>query len=826
MSPENEQPVLAHLQHETGREQTLAEHSRGVAQFCETECGKIGLAALGRLTGLLHDSGKGTRTFQEYLRGGDASQRGQIPHAFCGARYCCETWGLGGTIGGVTAQLVAAAVCGHHGGLPDLTEVTGEDGLHRRVWPEKKVYYEEALRAYFRECASPEELEKLFEEAKREVAGKNIELLKLCEKVPQDSRNSLFFFLWGMLQRYLISCLIDADRYDTFLFESQETPPPEPDLPALWRALAARLEQHLSLFPSETPIDRKRREISEQCLSFAPNGGGIYRLSVPTGSGKTMSSLRYALNCAAETGKERIFYVAPYKSILDQNAKEIREALQEFPGDPRIDRILLEHHSDVVLDDDNREEVKRYSLLTQRWDAPLILTTAVQFLNTLFEGRSGCVRRMHSLARSVIILDEVQAIPVKCTYLLDAALNFLAYSCGCAVVLCTATQPSTEELKIPVIPGEPAQMTANLEETFEAFRRTRVEDKTAEGPLSAEQLADFALGRLTECDSLLAIVNTKSAAAALFRALQERTETLPQEERIPVYFLSTSLCPQHRMDRIAEIRAKLADKTPGANRLICVSTQLIEAGVNVSFQCVIRSLAGLDSIAQAAGRCNRHSEEDCRDVFIVKCAEESLASLPDIQKAQEAAEHVLQDFRSNSEQFGNDLLCPGAVRRYYHYHFALQENRLAYPADQKDDPELYAPTSLFDLLSLNSLARKSCREHSVSLPQHPLHQAFATAGGIFEAIEKGGLDAVVPYGEGEALIAELNANPEIWELPKLLRRAQLYSVHLFDGERRKLEALGAMYSPPGTGVTVLRGEFYDKSLGVQTRRGEMEPLFG
>ena len=818
-----EYPLLAHFNQVSGREQTLSTHSRNVAGQCAEACGKLGLKSLGTLLGLLHDSGKGTLKFQEYLRNGTTSLRGKIPHAFCGARYCYEVWGVDGTMKGLTAQLIAAAICGHHSGLPDVTGVTGEDNLHQRAWPQKEANYEEALRNYLADCTSREELEDLFQKAQQEVGALYQSLQRICGNLPPDNRKGVLCFFLELVQRYLSSCLIDADRYDTYLFEADKAPEHKPDLTELWSDLAGRLEEYLKTFPAQSPIDKKRREISEQCLAFCKNGAGIYRLSVPTGSGKTFSGLRYALNCARETGKEHVFYIAPFKSILDQNAADIRAALRLGNLE---DNIILEHHSDVVIggEEEKGEEIQRYSLLTQRWDAAIILTTAVQFLNTLFDGRSACVRRMHSLAGSVIILDEVQSIPVRCTYMLNAALNFLAYACNCAVVLCTATQPTTEEMDIPVVPAKPAQMTENLEDTFAAFRRTRTVDKTGDGELSAEQLADFSMGRLSSCDNLLAILNTKSAAKSLYTALKGRMDALPPEERVPVYYLSTSLCPQHRMDLIESIRTALKNKTPGANRMICVSTQLIEAGVNLSFQCVIRSLAGLDSVAQAAGRCNRHGESACRDVFIVKSAEENLSPLPDIQKAQEATKSVLENFKSNPAPFGGDLLSPGAVRRYYHYYYELQKGQLAYPVGEKDDPKLFAPTDLFDLLSFNSLARKACREHKTALPPHPMHQAFETAGAIFEAIENSGIDVIVPYKEGDEMIRRLYSNPEIKELSKLLRQAQRFSVHLFDGERKKLEQLGAIDPLPGAGVAVLKKEFYYDDLGVQARRGEMELL--
>ena len=814
--------LLARRDCDTGREQTLAAHSRNAASLCGSSCRKIGLEHLGELTGLLHDGGKGSPDFQRYLQPDSTIPRGQIPHAFCGARYCYQEWGIDGTVKGLTAQLAAGAVCAHHSGLPDVTGVDAQDNLKKRAWPEKKVRYEEALENYFSKCTSRKELEGLFEESQREVGQICKKIRGLCNDIPRNSRKKAFYFQLGLVQRFLLSCLIDADRYDAYLFEAGCSAPPEPDLPALWDTLSKNLEQSLLAFPQKTPIDRKRHEISDQCFAFRHSAAGIFRLSVPTGSGKTMASLRYALNCAKENGKERIFYIAPYKSILDQNADDIRKALTV-----RDSGVILEHHSDVVAGNDSesgKEEAARYELLTQRWDSPIILTTAVQFLNTLFDGRSACVRRMHSLADSVLILDEVQAMPVKCTSMLNAALDFLAYVCHCAVVLCTATQPNVEELPVPAVLGTPAQMTENLEETFAAFRRTRVVDKTGEGPLPADRLAQFALERLTSCDNLLMILNTKSAAKAVFRSLEERMELLPPERRVPVCCLTTSECPQHRIDFIEKIRGVLSDQTPGRNRLICVSTQLIEAGVNLSFQCVVRSFAGLDSAAQAAGRCNRHGESACRDVFLVRCADENLSRLPDIQKAQEAASHVLLDFHSDPAQFGGDPLSPEAMRRYYHYYFELQKTRLAYPAGEKDDPKLFSPTDLFDLLSVNSLAGKYCAEHSAPLPPHPMHQAFETAGGIFQAIERGGMDVIVPYGEGESLIEQLYSGPDLAQMPKLLRQAQRYCVHLFDGERIRLTELGAIDLLKEIGAAVLNKDFYSPELGVRMQRGEMETL--
>lgn len=784
---------------------------------------------MGKLTGLLHDSGKGSVAFQNYLLQNSGAKRGDIPHVFCGARYTCDRWGLDGSAAGIAAQLVATAICSHHSRLPDVTGVTGTDGLRQRMYPQKEVDYEGALRNYFAESASEEELNVLFQKAVGEVEHLVTSTREIVGQVPlQGRRNSTLFFL-GMAQRYLLSCLLDADRYDTYLFSAKELPPDLLELRSIWGELADRLESRLGKFPCISSIDRKRKEISDQCLAFSAHGAGVYRLSVPTGSGKTMSSLRFALNCCLRNGKKHIYYVAPYKSILEQNANEIRDALSDkkIQGkDPWVDSLILEHHSDVVVEtgEQENERLKRYQMLTQRWDSPMILTTSVQFLNTLFDGRSVCVRRMHSLADSVIILDEAQAMPIKCTYLLNDALNFLAGICNCTVVLCTATQPESQALDIPVIPGKPPQMTENLEDVFTAFHRTRVIDLSAKGGMNAETLADFALARLESCDNALFVLNTKSAAKRLYHALAARMQVLPKEERIPLCCLTTSLCPAHRTELICNIKKILSEETTAGRRMICVSTQLIEAGVNVSFQCVVRSLAGLDSIAQAAGRCNRHGETACRDVFIIKCTEEVLTSLPDIDVAQKATEEVLESYRDNPDQLDGDLLSPKAIQRYYNTYFKKQKGRLAYPVGPKDTAELFDATTLLDLLSVNTLSGKACAEHHTTRPQHPLHQAFETAGNLFEAIEKGGMDVIVPYGEGKQRIAELYARPDLRKLPAILRESQRYSVHLFEGEQKQLSEMGAIDILPDTGAAVLREGFYDDVFGVQLHRGEMDLL--
>ncbi|ADU26222.1 CRISPR-associated helicase/endonuclease Cas3 [Ethanoligenens harbinense] len=810
--------ILARRDPKTGRTQTLRAHTLAVADACETACAKIGLGALGRLTGLLHDSGKGADAFQTYLAEADPSKRGTVNHAACGARYAFEHFLTDDVPANIAAEWVIAAVCGHHGGLPDCTGSAGEDILRQRAYPQKECACGQALARFFKTCTLPEELSALFMRAVQETAQICGKTQAFCADLPGTSGYVQLWFMLGMIQRYLMSSLVDADRYDAYGFEAGAAPAKESDPTPLWETLAARLEAHLADLaekaaehPETAHINRKRREIADACLAFSEHSAGIFRLVVPTGGGKTYSSLRYALHCAAKAGKRRIFYVAPYKTILEQNAADIRDVLQQ-------DDAVLEHHSDVVLDrngsSSSREELERYELLTERWDAPVVLTTTVQFLNTLFDGRLSSVRRMHSLAGSVIILDEVQAMPVRCLHLFNAAANFLSCVMDCAVILCTATQPALENTTHPIRLRAQSDMVPDMDAVFAAFRRVRVEDKTRQGALGADQLADFAFSRAKQDGSLLAVLNTKSAAAKLCAALRARMNTLPDGEQIPVYFLSTSLCPAHRKDVIDEIRTRLKKH----ERLICVSTQLIEAGVDLSFACVIRSLAGLDSIAQAAGRCNRHGEAALRTVYIMQCADEDLRHLPDILAGQSAAKLVLEGFARAPQRYGGDLLSPDAIRQYYAFYFEMQKSQLDYPV------ALDRPTSLFDLLSVHTLARSACEENGRALPQHPLHQAYATAGSRFQVIDRQGIAVVAPYGDGEALIARLCGKPDLAALPALLRRTQRYAVNLFEQERRALETQGAIIYLPDCGVAVLREHFYDKTLGVQTRRHAMDTL--
>ena len=352
---------------------------------------------------------------------------------------------------------------------------------------------------------------------------------------------SAHFYL-SMYMRLLTAILIDADRQDTAHFEDAVELPrvlSYDECKLKWSEYIDQCEMALKKMRSEkepSNLDQFREEISQQCMNFDGGESGVYRLVVPCGAGKTLSSLRYALQTAKRYGKKHIFYIAPFTSILEQNASEILK----YIGDADA---ILEHHSNIVYGDDDGEDEKKYDLLIENWSySPVIATTAVQFLNTLFAGKTSSVRRMQSLGDSVIILDEIQALPIKVLKLFNAAMNFLAYFCGASVVLCSATQPLLDRIdQYRILP--PKSIVEDEEKYDAAFKRVEIVDCIKESGFSVEDAARFILKQVQDVKSILAIVNTKSCARNIFTYIDKVIENAPAYD---LFHLSTNMCPAHR----------------------------------------------------------------------------------------------------------------------------------------------------------------------------------------------------------------------------------------------------------------------------------------
>ncbi|WP_214041054.1 CRISPR-associated helicase Cas3' [Methanoculleus sp.] len=803
---------LAHYDSETNREQTLLEHGSTVADLCKTYGRAIGCPHLAEICGRVHDAGKAKQEFQAYLLSGDNRLRGKINHSSAGARYVFEKYGKSPDVyQACTAQVVALAVCSHHSGLIDCIDTEGQDRFNSRLYPDKDIGYDECITYFETECVTAEELDILFYKAVEETR----QILEPILRRQDINQEKPFYF--ALFARYLLSCVIDADRYDTYCFKAGlPTQDPDYELEATWRELADNLELYLSTeMRKDREIDRLRAEISDTCRQAAVYPGGIYRLCVPTGGGKTLASLRYALRHATLHKKRRIIYAIPFTTIIDQNADVVRKSLKK-------DRVILEHHSNLIQDSKESkirdpkkdaltepDEGDRRSLLTERWDVPIILTTTVQLLNTLFLGKTQSVRRMHNLAGSIIVFDEVQTIPIKCLDMFNAALNFLAEICGATIILCTATQPGSN-VGVPVRCSSPENLVPDYEEMFGKFRRTTIHDARIPGGYSASALADFVLERQRANTSILVIMNTKKAARNLYAALKRRYPSCS------LHYLSTALCPAHRRVKLEQLNEELEDRKP----VICVSTQLIEAGIDISFDCVIRSLAGLDSIAQAAGRCNRHGEDACRDVFIINSSEENLSRLPEIRKGQLQTERVLREYAEDSAQFDHDLLSPKALARYYLYHYEVQKKEMQYPISKRESG-FPTDVTLFDLLSRNWTGLTAYANRFGYRPGYPFCQAFASSGGQFAVIDQDTVSVLVPFGRGKEIIQDLATTSHLPATAKLLKEAQQYSVNLYKNEVQSLD--NGIYSIGDTGVLALVDMYYSSDYGI-TPLTDNEPV--
>jgi CRISPR-associated endonuclease/helicase Cas3 len=519
-----------------------------------------------------------------------------------------------------------------------------------------------------------------------------------------------------------------------------------------------------------------------------------------------LASLRFALHHAQRWSMDRVIYVSPYISIADQNAQVVREVLE--PKGCDFASIVLEHHSNLT----EEKESWRGSVLAENWDAPVVFTTAVQVLEALFGGGTRSVRRLHALANAVIVFDEVQTIPIRAIHLFNNAVNFLVEQCGASVVLCTATQPLLDRVdKSKGALKQGTELMPDAPRLFRDLRRYETFDKTNKpGGWNIAEVSALSIGEMRQYGSCLVIVNTKRDALGIYTDCKERLKTLdePMGEGCIVH-LSTHMCPAHRMATLNRMKAEL---TPQARKqVLCVSTQLIEAGGDIDFATVVRDLAGLDSIAQAAGRCNRNGDRATGRVHIVKMAQALPTQLEEIRCAQTNARRVLDDWREEKGNEPFELSDPQEMERFFKHHFFARANQMDYPVKappaQRDD-------TLLRMLGENSMAVDDARIAGVT--RFGLMQSFYSAAQAFRVIDCQTQGVVVPFRkEGRDLIAELSAAHDLASEFRLLRKAQQFTVNVFPYEMECLRRKEAVYEAQrGTGVSCLREAFYSNEFGL------------
>lgn len=763
--------------------QPLREHLRGAARRAAECLRSVGMENAAYLAALLHDAGKAAPTFQKYLSVGDRSARGRVIHSFQGCRYLMEQFhGETASVrsGVMASELLAFAVGAHHG-LFDCVDPTQRVGLKYRS-EMQGISYEESVQGLFSQGISKQEIERLFSSA----VGELDPILEQLEEDYADDQE--YFFVVGLLARLLLSAVIEGDRYDTAAFMEGRTPPNLPeDMTSIWAARLAYLEKKLQGEPHDGEIAHARQKISETCGAFAEKASGIYRLNVPTGGGKTLSSLRYALAHAKRFGKKRLIFTSPLLSILEQNASEIRK----FIGD---DQLILEHHSNVVQTEASQDALDERELLAQGWNAPIILTTLVQLLNTLFDGKTTSIRRFQALCDSVIVIDEVQTVPVKLLSLFNLAIQFLSEQCRATVVLCSATQPCLERAEHP-LRRTPEEIVPHDEALWTTFRRTELQPA---GSRRLDELPELIRTQMENTDSMLVVCNKKSEAAYLL----EHTRSAEYRS----FHLSAAMCMQHRRDVLAELQTALHQ----SEKVLCIATQVMEAGVDISFGTVLRLAAGMDSIVQAAGRCNRNRESETpRPVYVVNCTDEKLGMLRDIQWGKDATLALMEAFRASPECFDGSLFSDAAIRYYY---CALYRDMAA---GEQDDYVREQKTTLLDLMALNEKYTAHCPEAE----NFYLRQAFKTAGQHFSVFEEETTDILVPYGEGRRLVGELGSErcrSDASHRAAVLKKLSPFTVSVYQHQKKQLEKTRALASVCGGWALALAEGFYDAEVGLKT----------
>ncbi len=770
-------------------EQTVEQHCHMAAKYASKALEPALLPASGYLAGLIHDLGKYSPQYQDYLERssrGEKVKRGSVNHTFAGVRLLLTRYHRQGreSFEDITAEILALAAGGHHGWFDVIDDNKKNGFLHRMT--KEGIDYSTAVAKYFQCCADAKELDRRFQAAVDEMSPileRVCEMTELADNEISDRYYQETAFYAGLLARLILSGVIEGDRRDTAEFMQDAQFPKSrtgAELERLWGEALIRVEDKLSQFSQDSAINRARGAISDQCKAAAQQPGGVFRLNVPTGGGKTLSALRYALAHGKKYRKQRIIFTSPLLSILDQNADVIRGYLQD-------DSIILEHHSNLMEPESNSQELDERELYMETWEAPVIITTLVQLLNTLFSGKTAAIRRFHSLCGSIIVIDEVQTVPSKMLTLFSLAVNFLAEICGATVVLCSATQPCMERIDHPL--HTPIRDLVPYDEALWApFQRTNIQKVGGNG-MSSQEIADFALCQLTERDSVLIVCNKKGEAEEIFHELETADAS--------IYLLSAAMCPAHRRNTLSALQASLGQK---GGKTICVSTQVIEAGVDISFACVIRLAAGMDSVVQAAGRCNRHGEKGLRaPVYVVQYQNEKLANLPDIAAGQAASLSLFTEFALHPEQY-RTLDSDGSIQFYYQ---ALY--RRAHKG-QFDYTLPNQPYTLFSLLAGNKTIQRS----------YPFYfrQAFRRAGSLFTVFEENTRDVLVPYGEGSRLIADLCSERAKYDpayLKKSLEDAKPYTISLYDYQLKQLAQEGGLIPLAGESALALNGHYHEKT---------------
>ena len=772
-------PIIAHTR-EDGSIQALPEHIEGVAHHCALfleEAGLPELAPLGRLLAQLHDAGKAQPAFQRYILG-ESDQK--APHSAAGALLAtCMLYELSEELQlkklPRTSQLLAYTISGHHRGLYDYIELRKE--LKKKEIEGRYAKTTEAL---------PNIKLELRTWAEEHAEATETSLKELAKQVGATEQAQA-------LIRLLFSCLVDADFLDTEAFMDEERKGRRQEATSGYAPLEIlrdRLTKHMEGFSTEGKINEARRAFLNRCRAHGRTcPKGYYSLFLPTGGGKTLSSMAWALETALNHKAQRIIYVIPYTSIITQTAGIFREIFGE--------ENVLEHHSDISFSGgEASQEAERYErtrLLAENWDAPIIVTTNVQFFESLFSHKVSRSRKVHSIANSVVVFDEVQMFPTKFLHPMLRLLEDLRWIYGTQLLFCSATLPPfdkdhsssfkkvndfhqlSEDIQ-PIVPEDP--------ELFKVF--DRVIYHLEEREYTTKELAE----ELAQHDSALCIVNSRRDASRLYQALLEEGK-----ETQDVIHLSRNMCSAHLKEHIAEVRQRLKAGIP----TLVISTQLIEAGVDIDLPIVYRAMSGLDSIVQAGGRCNREGKRPAPGEIYVFSLSDGGKAFGAIAQGQNATRFLLD----NDKEHTRPNMPLELIEAYYDRYYA----------------------------SIKSFDEKNIKEDLYSEECEDWEFDFEKASIKFKLIEDVGCELFVPYGRGKELLEGLQKQT-LYLNHRTMRELQQYHVSVHDKEYKELKEARLLYKiivdrETGKSILVLEPQGYDDALGVCTTNPLLdEPLFG
>lgn len=712
-------------------------------------------AGMGHVVGLWHDIGKCAPEFQTYLKDSDAGRagRGGVDHSTAGAVHAMRA---AGDCDIMASRALAFVIAGHHAGLADQGPAASEGTLLCRLAGKKP----ETLSAL---AAAPRELV--------DIPFPAVPSWLAAAATSPDRPLG-----YAMFVRMLFSCLVDADRIASEAFDSSDKAAQRaaPDISmtqlreALDICLAALADPSRT---RDTPVNRVRAQLQRACHTKAVRTPGLFSLTAPTGSGKTLSSMAFALRHAEVHGLRRIVYALPFTSVTEQNAKVFRDAFASL-GEGLSSRVLLEHHSafkpreKADYGDENENDIKPEErwrrLAAENWDAPVVVTTNVQLLESLFSNNPSDCRKVHRLAKSVIILDEAQSLPVHLLRPTLAALQELSTAYGTTIVLCSATMPAVVERQgFPIGLKGVTEIVDRPVEMATALRRA---DIKVIGALDDESLAQ----RMIDTPRVLTIVNTRKHAARLFESIRTQAEGC--------FHLSALMCPDHRSMRVEEIKATL--KTPSKPCRV-VSTQVVEAGIDIDFPVVYRAMAGLDSIIQSAGRCNREGKLARGEVFVFETDE---APPPGLRSGIDATREVLTE--------DTDPLDLATIEAWF---------RLVY-WQRKGEWDGRIGTD--------------GRSPEITKKLGPAELKFRTVSELYNIIDEWSVSIVVPYSEeGTELCQELlrTHKPE----RSLFRKAQRFSVSIAPWALARLIEDGKATQCGNAPALLTERSLYDSDVGLR-----------